>query len=154
MSDEVVRLDECPPGLFMFGDTIGFRSEYSTVTPTNPSQPDAYVVESGEYFWGGVNGDSRARSALMVRPIEPARIRSALTHPVLPDREGVKLVPVQPTLAQRGAGLMARDKSGHSVTEIYRAMIAASPATGEREPLIGKAAADAIFDPKYDNVVD
>lgn len=80
MKDDVLepcRLDECPPGLFMFGDMLGFRSEYSTqvrkTVAENPDgpiyQPDAYVVESGEYFWGGAS-DTATRSALIVQPLE------------------------------------------------------------------------------------
>ena len=64
-------LRDCPPGLFMFEGTLCFRSEYST-TLENPRryQPDAYVVESGEYFWGGAK-TSEERSALIVFPVEP-----------------------------------------------------------------------------------
>jgi hypothetical protein len=65
---EPVRLDECPPGLFLFGDTLGFRSEYWTPKQTPPNQPDAYVVESGEYFWGGADTTAE-RSKLLVRPL-------------------------------------------------------------------------------------
>lgn len=38
-------LDECTPGLFLFNNTIGFKSEYGDC--------EVFVVESGEYFWGG-----------------------------------------------------------------------------------------------------
>lgn len=72
-----VRLKDCPPGLFLYKGALCFRSEYATMTETNPNQPDAYVVESGEYFWGGTS-DSAARSNLFVEPLEPtARARSA-----------------------------------------------------------------------------
>lgn len=66
---DAVRLDECPPGLFMFDGTLCFRSEYTT-TLDNPRryQPDAYVVETGEYFWGGAK-TTEERSALMVVPV-------------------------------------------------------------------------------------
>lgn len=77
-----VRLIDCPPGLFWFGKTLGFRSEYSSETLANPAQPDAYVVSSGEYFWGGAK-TSEARSELMVTPIDDAdadllKMRTAL----------------------------------------------------------------------------
>ena len=65
---EAVPLKECPPGLFLWNGNLCFRSEYATMTETNPRQPDAYVVESGEYFWGGVS-DSRSRDELMVQPV-------------------------------------------------------------------------------------
>jgi hypothetical protein len=62
-------------------------------------------------------------------------------HPVLPDREGFKLVPVEPTPDMYGAGGVEMFKCDMAAVEpreatgrIYRAMIAASPATGEREP--------------------
>lgn len=68
-----VRLKNCPPGLFWYKDALCFRSEYSTVTTKNPWQPDAYVVASGEYFWGGTS-DSLARSELFVTPVDLATI--------------------------------------------------------------------------------
>lgn len=55
-------LTKCPPGLFVFGDSIGFKTEYS-----DANGPEAYCVESGEYFWGGTS-DREVRRALMVRP--------------------------------------------------------------------------------------
>lgn len=68
MSD-LVRLEDCPPGLFWFNGSLCFRTEYSTtITSTPAPQPDAYVVASGEYFWGGAKS-SEARSELMVQPI-------------------------------------------------------------------------------------
>lgn len=52
-------LIECPPGLFLFDGTLGFRTEYGTM--------DSYVVESGEAFWGGASDDG-ARAKLLVQP--------------------------------------------------------------------------------------
>lgn len=65
-------LGQCPPGLFMFGSTLGFKSEYKTESLSRPGfwQSDAYVVESGEYFWGGTS-DPEAREKLIVAPLEP-----------------------------------------------------------------------------------
>ena len=64
-----VKLIDCPPGLFWFEGSLCFRSEYSTTVSSSPyPQPDAYVVASGEYFWGGAKS-SEARSELMVQPI-------------------------------------------------------------------------------------
>ena len=62
---EQCTLGECPPGLFRFDGTLCFKSEYSS----KPGQPDAYCVESGEYFWGGTSGDIEARRALIVTPV-------------------------------------------------------------------------------------
>ena len=65
---EPCTLGDCPPGLFRFGEILGFKSEYYA----RPGVPDAYVVSSGEFFWGGTRGDVAARLALMVTPIEAA----------------------------------------------------------------------------------
>lgn len=58
------RLDECPPGLFLHGGTLGFKSEYRTPM----GKVEAYVVESGDFFWGGskTNDD---RDVLLVTPV-------------------------------------------------------------------------------------
>jgi hypothetical protein len=56
-------LESCPPGLFLFDGGCGFKTEYS-----DQNGPEAYCVESGEYFWGGTN-DAHARRMLMVTPV-------------------------------------------------------------------------------------
>jgi len=65
-----VTLDDCPEGLFMFGDTIAMMTEYATMSRTVPPmrQRDAYIVESGEYFWGGTSR-TMDRAKLMVQPL-------------------------------------------------------------------------------------
>ena len=70
-------LDDCPPGLFVFDGGYGFKTEYN-----DANGPEAYCLESGEYFWGGVNGDVHARRMLLVTPfhLEP---NAALTGGVL-----------------------------------------------------------------------
>ncbi len=67
-------LSECLPGLFLFKGSLGFKSEYKTESQSRPGvwQSDAYVVESGEYFWGGTS-DPTEREALLVRPLDPYR---------------------------------------------------------------------------------
>lgn len=65
-----VKLSECPPGLFAFEGMLGFKSEYrSTNEHTGFAKTDAYVVDSGEYFWGGVSHE-KDREDLMVIPVE------------------------------------------------------------------------------------
>ena len=59
------RLDECPPGLFLLGNCLGFKSEYRN----DKGSCEAYVVASGEFFWGGAK-DAAEREALMVTPVE------------------------------------------------------------------------------------
>jgi len=59
------RLDQCPPGLFIAGDCLGFKSEYRNEKGTC----EAYVVASGEFFWGGAK-TAEDREALIVTPVE------------------------------------------------------------------------------------
>ena len=84
-----VTLNECPTGLFLFqGDgapCLGFKSEYRTVKQdragrTIGTQVDAYVVASGEYFWGGTV-DWRKREELLVEPIDDDQLTPLLTPP-------------------------------------------------------------------------
>ena len=53
-----LRYYDCPPGLFIYVDTLCFRPEYDD---------DSFVVESGEAFWGGVPS-KEARAELIVQP--------------------------------------------------------------------------------------
>lgn len=62
------RFVDCPPGLFTWSGLLCFKSEYST----KPGQQDAYCCDSGEYFWGGTNGDLAARRELVVQPVTTA----------------------------------------------------------------------------------
>jgi len=65
-----VELDDCPEGLFLFGGTLAVMTEYATMSKTVPPmrQRDAYIVESGEYFWGGTSR-TVDRAKLMVQPL-------------------------------------------------------------------------------------
>lgn len=56
-------LRDCPPGLFIFGQSLGFKSEYVG----NDGRIDAFCVESGEIFWGGTS-DNESRGKLIVQP--------------------------------------------------------------------------------------
>lgn len=58
-------LAECPPGLFLCGDCLGFKSEYRS----EDGKSEAFVVESGEYFWGGATSKD-ARELIMVHPVQ------------------------------------------------------------------------------------
>lgn len=59
-------LDNCPIGLFLFGETLCLMTEYATLGSSG-RQRDAYIVESGEYFWGGTT-DAHERAQFMVTP--------------------------------------------------------------------------------------
>lgn len=59
------RLDECPPGLFLAGNCLGFKAEYRN----EKGACEAYIVSSGEFFWGGAK-TVEDREALTVTPVE------------------------------------------------------------------------------------
>lgn len=71
-------LEDCPPGLFLYKETIGFKSEYGAfhgedigmgqVKWTITGNPDVYCAESGEKFWGGCKSQEEL-SQLKVRPM-------------------------------------------------------------------------------------
>lgn len=42
---KIVELEDCPIGLFIKGNTLCVKTEYGN--------DDAYIVWSGERFWGG-----------------------------------------------------------------------------------------------------
>lgn len=67
---EKTTLARCPVGLFVWSGELCFKSEYST-----GGRPDAYVVASGEYFWGGTDSPE-AVGGLRVTPIEVRRTPS------------------------------------------------------------------------------
>ena len=61
----LTTLDKCPPGMFEFNGSFGFKTEYS-----DPHLgPEAYCVESGEVFWGGATNNLQ-RGSLLVQPVE------------------------------------------------------------------------------------
>nr|WP_312294659.1 hypothetical protein [Brevundimonas diminuta] len=84
-----VTLAECPPGLFLWNGTLGFKSEYGAMEPVGISphhqqwkvgnRVDAYCADSGEYFWGGTsNHDDRAK--LLVYPIDADVVAMVASH--------------------------------------------------------------------------
>lgn len=58
-----VTLRDCPPGPFLYEGGLCFKTEYGT------QWPDAYCLESGEFFWGGTTRHED-RAALIVQPLE------------------------------------------------------------------------------------
>ena len=52
-------LADCPPGLFLYKDILGFKTEYSDT--------EVYCADSGEIFWGGEHTDE-SRQKLQVLP--------------------------------------------------------------------------------------
>lgn len=71
VSDEQVTLADCPIGLFERGGELCLKTEYGN----NEGRIDAYIVSSGEFFWGGASTPAEQRKVL-VRPVSaqlPAR---------------------------------------------------------------------------------
>ena len=77
-----VRLDNAPVGLFKSEiGTICLKTEYGEIVTDEKGtfiKVDAYIVDTGEYFWGGAE-TSRARNDLLVTPlyIEDGRIKES-----------------------------------------------------------------------------
>ncbi|MCU5196478.1 hypothetical protein OCE52_16875 [Bacillus mobilis] len=81
-----VRLADLEPGkLFRFGDTIGFKSEYRT-----GGAVEAFIVGSGEMFWGGTDTAEEQRE-LMVEPVEEKEV----TNFQVEDIDGCEFVKVK-----------------------------------------------------------
>lgn len=60
-----MRLCEAPVGLFLFEDTLCMMTEYSS----DGCGRHAYIVSSGEMFWGGAKSKEE-RANLEVTPVE------------------------------------------------------------------------------------
>jgi hypothetical protein len=62
-----VTLDECPIGLFLSADgELCLKTEYGD----NNGRVDAYIVSSGEMFWGAAPQTVQSQRAEMVTPVE------------------------------------------------------------------------------------
>ena len=63
----MVELDECDVGLFTFNGELCLKTEYRKTVDGGGSSPECYIVDSGEFFAGGVSAAERGR--LLVRPV-------------------------------------------------------------------------------------
>lgn len=63
-----VKLVDCPVGLFLYGDDghLALKTEYGN----NEGRIDAYIVSSGEFFWGGSPQTVINQRNQLVTPIE------------------------------------------------------------------------------------
>ena len=69
-----MRLIDAPIGLFLHDGQLVLKTEYSTVrSDTEAATPDCYIIDSGEYFWGGTK-TAEARNALEVVPVESSSV--------------------------------------------------------------------------------
>lgn len=71
----LLPLSECPIGLFLAGEELCLKTEYGN----NEGRIDAYIVSSGEFFWGNHPQTIANQRAQMVRPIDPAEITAYLS---------------------------------------------------------------------------
>lgn len=97
-----MRLIDAPVGLLMYDGCLAFKTEYSTVIQAESGEivtPDCYVVESGEYFWGGAK-TAEDRNNLNVEPIE-------LPHALLDNCPTVDLKDLRP----HGRWLVVEEKT-------------------------------------------
>ena len=53
------KLSECPVGLFLSGTTLCVKTQYGC---------DAFIIESGESFWGPAPQTKKSRDGCMVQP--------------------------------------------------------------------------------------
>jgi hypothetical protein len=63
-----VKLKDCPIGLFLHGETLCLKTEYGN----NEGQIDAYIVSSGEFYWGDAPQTIASQRAGLVRPVTVA----------------------------------------------------------------------------------
>lgn len=70
---QLVTLAECSPGLFIHSGELGFKSEYTR----DDGSVDAYVVRTGEAFWGPQPQSVDNQRACLVEPVSDLAIRSA-----------------------------------------------------------------------------
>lgn len=62
----MVRLDACPVGLFWSGGVLCVKTEYRT----EKGAIEAYIVSSGEFFWGKKPQTVESQAASMVVPVD------------------------------------------------------------------------------------
>lgn len=104
-----VSLADCPVGLFWHGDELCFKTEYGN----NEGKIDAYIVSSGEFYWGDAPQTIASQRAQMVRPVDTDFAISALQRALpAPQREVERL---RPWLKHTLACLSQRDL--HNDTE-------------------------------------
>ena len=98
-----IKLINAPVGLFDIDGVLVLKTEYSTQHEDGAITPDCYIVDSGEYFWGGVDSVAE-RNNLMVTPID----MPALTPPNEPERAGLY-----------GKYIVYKNKDGSLVTDCF-----------------------------------
>lgn len=84
MSDKVT-LAECPIGLFISeSGNLCLKTEYGN----NGGRIDAYIVESGEMFWGAAPQTIASQRAELVTPVENVTLHKRPVAYRIPDHDG------------------------------------------------------------------
>lgn len=109
-----VTLAQCPIGLFWAGDELCLKTEYGN----NDGRIDAYIVSTGEFFWGSHPQTIPNQRMQMVRPVpEEALARFTayddMQTEILRLREDVARLEMERTLS--GEGRSAAGEDGLSV---------------------------------------
>lgn len=80
-----VTLEECPIGLFMSaGGELCLKTEYGN----NEGRIDAYIVSSGEFFWGSAPQTIENQRAQLVEPVENVTLQKRPVAFRVPDHDG------------------------------------------------------------------
>lgn len=113
MSNEktkAMRLADCPPGLFFWNGTLGFKSDYGMMERSIPEgktwtvgkRPDAYCADTGEIFWGGTQTHEE-RSEVLVYPVDAAALSPEAPAREVCDLEGLLTTALTDELQDGGA---------------------------------------------------
>lgn len=75
----MVKFEDCPIGLFEINGELCLKTEYGL---------DAYIVSSGEYFWGGTNNVDDLRNVMVnpIKDVEPVKHAKWAWYPDYMDR--------------------------------------------------------------------
>ena len=66
-----IKLIDAPIGLFEVDGILVLKTEYSTRHEDGTITPDCYIIESGEYFWGGVDSAEERNNLEVARVDTP-----------------------------------------------------------------------------------
>ena len=113
-----IKLINAPVGLFDIDGVLVLKTEYSTQHEDGSITPDCYIVDSGEYFWGGVDSVEE-RNNLMVTPIDmPTLTPPNDPLPVLvndePDREFIDYI------CPRCKEIISQRRHGQRMETVYQ----------------------------------
>ena len=71
---DTTALADCPVGLFIWDGALCLKTEYGS----NDGRIDAYIVASGEFFWGPEPQTTMSQRSLQVRPVTDDMVEAFL----------------------------------------------------------------------------